>query len=56
MLMAKNHADYIVSPLYRKRFELECDLTDKNIEHDEMTNYNDENDHNPGDIHHSWIA
>ena len=30
--------------------------TDKNIEHDEMTNDNDENDNDSGDIHHCWIA
>ena len=40
----------------RSRLELDYVLTDKNIEHDEMTNDNDENDHNPGDIHHCWIA
>ena len=56
MLIAKNHADYIVSRLYRKKFELDCDLTDKNIEHDEMANDNDENDNDPGEVHHCWIA
>ena len=56
MLIAKNHADSIVSRLYRKWFELDCDLTDKNIEHDEMANDNDENDNDPGEVHHCWIA
>ena len=31
-------------------------LTNENIEHDEMTDDNDENDNDPGHIHHCWIA
>ena len=45
-----------ITLLYRTRFELDYGPTDKNIEHDEMTNNNDENDNDPGDIHHCWIA
>ena len=53
MLMAENYAKCTIGPpiVYTTRFP-----TDKNIEHDEMANDNDENDHNPGDIHHCWIA